>query len=108
MQVLVRMRSQGKYDWRNEVRELARLPMTGEYLTFGPDSPWYLVQMVVHMPYPHDSEAEVYAVQVSADTVKHQMLHGKPVVSPGPLVIAVYPLSRRGPISGVSYRCVAR
>ena len=27
MQVLVRMRSQGKYDWRNEVHDLARLPM---------------------------------------------------------------------------------
>ncbi len=35
MQVLVRMRSQGKYDWRNEVHDLARLPMVGEYLAFG-------------------------------------------------------------------------
>jgi len=78
VQVLVRMRSQGKYDWRNEVHDLARLPMVGEYLALGPDSPWYLVQIVVHTPYPHTSEAEVYAVQVSADTVKHQALHGKP------------------------------
>jgi hypothetical protein len=78
MQVLVRMRSQGKYDWRSEVHELARLPMTGEYLAFGADSPWYLVQVVVHTLYAHPTEAEVYAVQVSSETVKHQAFHGKP------------------------------
>lgn len=77
MKALVRMRSQGKYDWKNEVCDFARLPNVGEYITLGADAPWYLVQLVVHTPYPHGTEAELYTVQVDASAIKHQALHGK-------------------------------
>jgi hypothetical protein len=77
MKVRLWTRSPGKYDWKNEVREFARIPVSGECLALGPNSPWYLVQLVVHMPYPGDCDAEVYSMQVDRDEVKQRAFYPK-------------------------------
>jgi hypothetical protein len=77
MKVSLSMRSQGKYDWKNQIHELEQVPRAGEYVALGPDSPWYVVQLVVHTPYRQDCQAEAYMVEVDRDQAKHQALHGK-------------------------------
>lgn len=77
MKVLLRTRSQGKYDWKNEVREFERIPGVGEYVALGADGPWYSVQLVVNIAYATDVAAEIYTVQVDPSDVKHRALHGK-------------------------------
>ncbi len=64
MRVFLHTRSEGKTDWKNENRDFARIPNTGEHLSLSSDSPWYEVQLVVHTPFDTDIEAEVYAVEV--------------------------------------------
>ena len=77
MKIVTHTRSHGRYDWHNEVREFGRAPVVGEYLTLGPDSPWYEVQLVVHLPYAGSAEAEVYAVEVDQDAAKHHAFRGQ-------------------------------
>ena len=72
MKVFLHTRSQGKYDWENEFRDFARIPVVGEYLALYVTSPWYQVQLVVHTPFKCDCEAEVYAVEVDHSEVKKQ------------------------------------
>ncbi len=78
MKVLLWLRSQGKYDWKQEVREFASLPAVGDCLTLGPNAPWYTVQLVVHTPGAGECAAEVYAMQVNRDDTKQRAFRAKP------------------------------
>jgi hypothetical protein len=78
MKVSLYTRSQGKYDWKNEVLDLGRIPQVGEFIARAANAPWYVVQLVVHTPYLGDCAAEVYTVEADRDKAKHQALHGKP------------------------------
>jgi hypothetical protein len=73
MKVFLHTRSKGMFDWRNELRDFARIPVLGEYLAWDDSSPWYQVQLVVHTPFEQaDCDAEVYAVEVDHNEVKRQ------------------------------------
>lgn len=78
MKVLLWLRSQGKYDWKQEAREFASLPAVGECLTLGANAPWYIVQLVVHTPGAGECAAEVYAMQVDRDEIKQRAFRAKP------------------------------
>lgn len=79
MKVFLHTRSQGKMDWKNESRELARLPVVGEFLVLDWNSPWYQVQLVVHCPFESaDYEAEVYAVKVDHLEVQRRAFSDAP------------------------------
>lgn len=52
------------FDWTNDFREFARIPVVGEYLATDVTSRWYEVRLVVHTPFKADCEAEVYADEV--------------------------------------------
>jgi hypothetical protein len=62
--VFVHTRSQGKMNWTNQPRDFTRVPVVGEYFALDVSSPWYLVQLVVHVPFKAEYEAEVFAVEV--------------------------------------------
>lgn len=62
--VFLHTRSPGKYNWTNEFRDFARVPVFGEYIATSSSSEWYRVQVVVHTPFPCDCDAEVFAVEV--------------------------------------------
>ncbi len=64
MRVFLHTRTEGMADWTNEYRDFARIPAVGEYLTLSSTSEWYEVQLVVHIPFDAECDAEVYAVQV--------------------------------------------
>ena len=64
MKVFLHTRDQGEFNWNNEHREFARIPVEGEYLTLHVTSEWYKVQLVVHTPFECQCNAEVYAVKV--------------------------------------------
>lgn len=74
MIVFLHTRSKGNFNWVNEIREFARIPIVGEYLAMDVSSPWHQVQLVVHTPFECDCEAEVYAVEVDHNEVKRQTL----------------------------------
>lgn len=76
MKVTLHTRSHGHYDWHSDVREFGRVPMVGEHVALSAGSPWYAVQLVVHLPYPGSADAEVYAVEVDQDTAKHHAFRG--------------------------------
>lgn len=62
--VFLHTRETNQVEWSNEVRDFARVPVPGEYLALDVTSPWYRVGLVVHVPFPADWEAEVYAEKV--------------------------------------------
>lgn len=73
MRVWLHTRSNGKFDWRNEFRDFARIPVIGEYVAWDSSSPWFEVQLVVHAPFKGSNcKAEVFAVEVDHNVVKHQ------------------------------------
>jgi hypothetical protein len=70
IQVFLHTRSPGKHDWANEYRGFAQVPKVGEYLALSSESPWYEVQLVIHVPFKAQCGAEVYAVEVDHMAVK--------------------------------------
>jgi len=74
MKVFLHTRDMGKFNWVNEIREFARIPIEGEYLALNSNSGWYKVQLVVHTPFECDCNAEVYAVKVDHNLVKENVL----------------------------------
>jgi hypothetical protein len=72
IQVFLHTRSPGKDDWRNEHRGFAQVPKVGEYLALSSESPWYEVQLVIHVPFEAQCAAEVYAVEVDHKAVKNE------------------------------------
>ena len=74
MIVFLHTRTRGLFDWANEIRDFARIPVVGEYLALDVSSPWYQVQLVVHTSFECDCDAEVYAVEVDHNEVKRQAL----------------------------------
>lgn len=74
MIVFLHTREKGSFEWINEIREFARIPIVGEYLALDVSSPWYQVQLVVHTPFECDCEAEVYAIEVDHNEVKRHAL----------------------------------
>lgn len=75
MKVFLHTRSHGRFDWRNEARDFARIPIVGEYLTRYVTSPWYKVQIVVHTPFECEFDAEVYAIKVDHNEIMTQSFH---------------------------------
>lgn len=78
MNALLHYRSSGKYDWKKELRDFARLPMVGELITLGEDAPWYQVQLVLHMPCEAGAQAEIFAVGVDKDETRRQAFRSTP------------------------------
>ena len=78
MKVLVHTRSAGKYDWKMDAVDFARVPSENECLELGPDSLWQQVQLVVHRPLSEECVAEIYTVEVDSNDVKHRAFHGSP------------------------------
>jgi len=76
VKVLLWTRSGGKYDWKSEPCELARVPAVGEYVAVGPDAVWYQVQLVVHMTGSQDHAAEAYAMEANRDQAKLRAFRG--------------------------------
>ena len=72
MKVFLHTRHHGEFDWLNEFRDFARIPIAGEYLARDVSSPWYQVQLVVHTPFECDCDAEVYAIEVDHLEIKNQ------------------------------------
>lgn len=75
MKVFLHTRNIGEFNWINELREFARIPVEGEYLTLSSTSDWYKIQLVVHTPFECDCHAEVYAVKVDHDVVMKEALN---------------------------------
>lgn len=69
MKVYLHTRDAENFDWNNENREFARIPVEGECLALSSSSDWYKVQLVVHTPFNCPYYAEVYAVKVDRNIV---------------------------------------
>jgi len=70
MKVFFHTRSPQERGWsNNEKRELARIPILGEYVATAIDSPWFCVQRVVHTHFDCEFDAEVYAVAADHNEV---------------------------------------
>ncbi len=50
--------------WQNDTVNFDRVPQVGEYFALSRDSDWFEVKAVVHMGFPLDYDAELYAVRV--------------------------------------------
>ncbi len=62
--VLVFYRGEGEEDWTTDTLNFDRVPMVGEYFATSRDGDWFEVKAVVHMGFPLDYDAEVYASRV--------------------------------------------
>lgn len=62
--VLIFYKAAGDADWQNDTVNFDRVPNVGEYFAVSRDSDWYEVKAVVHMGFPLDYDAEVYAIKV--------------------------------------------
>ena len=58
MKIFLHTRSYGKTDWKNESREVRRLPVVGEYVALA-ENDLYQVQAVVHCAFEATYEGEV-------------------------------------------------
>lgn len=76
MKVFLHTRTPQKRDWTNEIREFARVPTIGEYVSTSASGPWHKVELVVHCPFVCDCDAEVYAVEVDHNEVLQAALIG--------------------------------
>jgi hypothetical protein len=74
MKVFLHTRNRASWNWQNELRNFARIPIVGEYLTLDSESPWYQVLVVVHTPFECDCDAEVYAVMMYNSEIRQQLL----------------------------------
>ncbi len=61
--VLVFYKGEGE-GWENTTANFDRVPNVGEYFALSRDSDWFEVKAVVHMGFPLDYDAEIYAVKV--------------------------------------------
>ncbi|NHR07386.1 hypothetical protein HA052_19535 [Chromobacterium haemolyticum] len=76
MKVFLHTRTPQKRDWTNEIREFARIPTLGEYVSTSGHGPWHKVELVVHCPFECGCDAEVYAVEVDHNEVLQAALIG--------------------------------
>lgn len=67
--VFLHTRPQGDHRSQDTAGDFGRVPVVGEYIAPGPTSAWYRVCLVVHVPFPAEYEAEVYAIEVEHDAV---------------------------------------
>jgi hypothetical protein len=68
-------------NWENKIYDFARVPQEGEYVTVSSDSPWYQVELVLHTPFSHQMDAEVFAVRVDESKVMKSKVSTRPAVS---------------------------
>lgn len=61
---LIFYKAAGDESWATDVVHFDRLPIVGEYFAISRDGDWYEVKAVVHMAFPLDYDAEVYAIKV--------------------------------------------
>lgn len=61
---LVFVKAAGDDVWTNDSVNFDRVPVVGEYFTMSRDGDWYEVKAVVHMAFPLDYDAEIYALKV--------------------------------------------
>lgn len=61
---LVFYKSADEDEWTNTTVNFDRIPQVGEYFALSRDSDWYQVRAVVHMGFPLDYDAELYAICV--------------------------------------------
>lgn len=58
----------------NEIYELPHLPRVGDHLVLAKRAQsWYEVRLVVHLAFPSDFEAEVYATAVNGHEVLRRL-----------------------------------
>lgn len=70
MKVFFHTRRPQERGWsNNEKRDLARIPIVGEYVATAIYSPWFCVQLVVHTHFDGEFDAEVYAVAADLNEV---------------------------------------
>lgn len=50
--------------WETDTVNFDRIPNVGEYFVLARDGDWFEVKAVVHMAFPLDYDAEVYAIKV--------------------------------------------
>jgi hypothetical protein len=68
--VYLHTKKQREINWESEFQQFPRVPIVGEYLEMRTESSWYRIQLVVHTPFHHDYEAEVYAVRTINSTAE--------------------------------------
>lgn len=74
--VLVFFKAAGDEAWETDTVNFDRVPMAGEYFTMARDGDWYEVKAVVHMAFPLDYDAELYALKVE-DRIALRQSFGK-------------------------------
>jgi hypothetical protein len=62
--VLVFYKDAGDDAWQNDTANFDRVPNVGEFFALSRDGNWYEVKAVVHMGFPLDYDAEIYALRV--------------------------------------------
>jgi hypothetical protein len=62
--VLIFFKAADDAEWQSDTVNFDRVPNVGEYFTASRDGDWYEVKAVVHMGFPLDYDAEVYAIKV--------------------------------------------
>lgn len=74
IKVVFHTHDKGEDNWNDESLQFATLPSVGEYVVTSVSSPWYRVELVVHTPFPCESDAEVYAVKVDSKEIQRNLL----------------------------------
>ena len=75
MRVFFHYRSFGQGNWTNIELEVAQIPAVGEYVTLQPNSPWYKVQIVIHLAFEdRNLDGEVFAVETDHMEEQHQAM----------------------------------
>ncbi|MEC0124163.1 MULTISPECIES: hypothetical protein [Paenibacillus] len=67
-------------DWENDYYDFSRVPNKAELIALSSKSPWFQVELVVHIPFEEDLAAEIYAVEVDREKVKMRKLNIKPAI----------------------------
>jgi hypothetical protein len=68
IKALVNSRSEGRWDWKKQLRTFKTTPRPGEYLVLANDNNWYRVDYVVHQ-----AEAEADAPDIIIFAVESSM-----------------------------------
>ncbi len=66
--IFLHTKKQNEINWTSEYYQFERVPAVGEYLVLRTELSWYEVRLVLHTPFKHGCEGEIYAVR----TIKGQ------------------------------------
>ncbi len=68
--VLIHYKADGADSWDHDTRNFDRVPEVGEFFTMAREEPWFEVKLVLHMAFPLDYDAEIWATQVDGKAVR--------------------------------------